>query len=291
MVKEDLHPSSVYFTIDFEDFTYDLCKFLGASKTPKLRNKSLLKCFYNIQELLDYHKQNNRKITFFCTGIVADRYPEIIKLIAEQGHEIACHGNTHNNINGMSAENVYMSLKVAKEKLSEIAKTEVKGFRAPNFSIDKYDFERLDAIAKVFDYDSSLHFSNKKEFEIWKQNSPINLVEFPVPEQKILSSRFKVKPGGSYLKLFPSVLVRRVIYKSIKKSLTPIIYLHPYDIFYGYDLLVKWSELSGAKSRIYWYLRQTQWMAAFNWNQRRKLDRIFSEFNNIGRLGDRLSDA
>ena len=40
MVKEDLHPSSVYFTIDFEDFTYDLCKFLGASKTPKLRNKS-----------------------------------------------------------------------------------------------------------------------------------------------------------------------------------------------------------------------------------------------------------
>ena len=81
------------------------------------------------------------------------------------------------------------------------------------------------------------------------------------------------------------------MYKSSNKGLAPFFYLHPYAIFYGYDLLVKWSELSGAKSRIYWYLRQTQWMAAFNWNQRRKLDRIFSEFNNIGRLGDRLSDA
>ena len=288
MVKKDKQKQSVFYTVDFEDFTYDLCRYLGASSLPTLRTKSLLKSFYNVTNLLDINNINNNKITFFCTGVAADRYPEIIKLIAEQGHEIGCHGNTHDNINSMSPENIYTSLKIAKEKLSELTKTEVQGFRAPNFSLDKYDFERLDAVSKVFNYDSSLHFSDKKEFQVWTEECPIDLIEFPVSQQNFLFSKFRVKPGGSYLKLFPSIVVRNSIIKSINKGLTPIVYLHPYDIFYGYDLLVKWNELKGIKFRSYWYIRQMQWMGLFNWSQKNKLQKIFSEFNNIGCLRDRL---
>lgn len=67
--------------------------------------------------------------------MIADRYPDIVKVIADQGHEIACHGNFHDDICDMDADQVYMSLKEAKDKLSELAKTEVRGFRAPVFQL------------------------------------------------------------------------------------------------------------------------------------------------------------
>jgi len=274
-----------------EDFTFDLCRFLGSSSTPALRTKSLHQSYLNITELLASTEQQASKITFFCTGVMADRYPDLIKLIAQDGHEIACHGNFHDNIFGMSPKEVYSSLQEAKEKLSRISQTEVRGFRAPRFSIDKYDFERLEAISKIFEYDSSLHFSDIAEFTKWREQCPVEVRELPVPVQTIFSPKFKVKTGGSYLKLFPVYLVKKAIHKSIDNGITPIIYLHPYDIFYDYDLLLNWSELKGVSSRGYWYVRQAQWTAAFNWDQKRKLQNIFSEFNSLGRLDNYRLDT
>jgi len=282
--------ASIYFTVDLEDFSYDLCRSLGSSRIPSLRNRSLHKSYLNIIELLTSNDQYGSKITFFCTGVMADRYPELIRLIAKHGHEVACHGNFHDDINGMTPKEVLKSLQKAKEKLSDVSQTEVKGFRAPRFSVDKYDFERLEAISRVFKYDSSLHFSSDTEFTAWKNECPINLVEFPVPIQKIISSNFMVKTGGSYLKLFPAYIVRKAIWKSIESGVTPIVYLHPYDIFYGFDMLARWSELEGVPLRWYWYLRQIQWGGAFNWSQKQKLHSIFSEFKSLGRLDNCLAE-
>jgi hypothetical protein len=275
---------SIHYTVDLEDFSFDLCRALGTTSVPALRADSLRECYQNITDLLTDHDQSASKITFFCTGVMADRYPDLVQAIAQDGHEVACHGNFHDDIFGMSPEEIYKSLKLAKQKLGEVSNTEIRGFRAPRFSVEKYDYERLDAISQVFDYDSSLHFSCDKEFQEWLEHCPIQLREFPVPEQTIFSSKFKVKTGGSYLKLFPVSVVKNAIYKSIKNETTPILYLHPYDLFYGYNLLLSWSELDGANSRQYWYVRQLQWAGMFNWAQKRKLQRIFSEFNNLGRL-------
>jgi len=280
--------ASIYYTIDFEDFSFDLCRRIGTSNTPKLRTESLYKSYFNITELLPDKNQPGSKITFFCTGVMADRYPHLIKQIAQDGHEIACHGNFHEDIFRMSPNEIYASLKLAKQKLSEISKTEIRGFRAPSFSIAKNDFERLDVISKLFEYDSSLHFSSDTEFKDWMALCPINLREFPVPEQKITPINFKLKTGGSYLKLFPVCLVKNAIHQSLQNDITPIIYLHPYDLFYGYKLLLSWSELKGAKSRLYWYFRQTQWLGVFNWIQKQKLKNIFREFGSLGRLDGRL---
>lgn len=280
----DYNKPSVHYTVDLEDFSFDLCRALGTTYEPALRAESLLKSYHNITAFLNEHNNSASKITFFCTGVMADRYPDLIRTIAEDGHEIACHGNFHDDIFKMSPEDIYTSLKLAKNKLSEISNIDIRGFRAPRFSVSKNDFERLDAISQIFDYDSSLHFSCDKEFHEWSKKCPIHLREFPVPEQTIFSSKFKVKTGGSYIKLFPISVVKNAIYKSINNNITPILYFHPYDLFYGYDLLLTWPELDGANSRQYWYVRQLQWAGVFNWAQRRKLQRIFSEFNNLGRL-------
>src|SRR5258706_16276108 len=45
-------------------------------------------------ELLDRHQI---KATFFVLGWIADRYPELIRKVAERGHEIASKGYYHRN--------------------------------------------------------------------------------------------------------------------------------------------------------------------------------------------------
>jgi len=288
MNKQKRNPNyeikSLFYTVDLEDFSSDLCRSIGTSHPPALRNSSLHECYQNITNLLSANTQSVSKITFFCTGVMADKYPDLIKMIARDGHEIACHGNFHDDISEMTPEEVYKSLKIAKKKLSEVSGTKIRGFRAPRFSIKKNDFERLKAISRVFEYDSSLHFSCDKEFKKWKTELKFQLREFPVPHQSFLSSKFKVKTGGSYIKLFPVFVIRNAIHKSFLNNITPIIYLHPYDLYYGYDFLLKWSELKGASSRKYWYLRQIQWTGIFNWSQKRKLQNIFSVFNSLGRI-------
>ena len=89
---------AVHYTVDLEDFTFDLCRSLDSTALPKLRTNSLFESYHNILNLLSLTQENTSNITFFCTGIMADRYPDLIKLIVSDGHEIACHGNFHDNI-------------------------------------------------------------------------------------------------------------------------------------------------------------------------------------------------
>ena len=45
--------------------------------------------------ILDTLYENNTKATFFCLGKMATDFPEVIKLIANKGHEIGCHSDEH----------------------------------------------------------------------------------------------------------------------------------------------------------------------------------------------------
>ena len=86
---------AVHYTVDLEDFTFDLCRSLDSTVLPRLRTDSLFESYHNILNLLSLFQENTLNITFFCTGVMADRYPDLIKLIVSDGHEIACHGNFH----------------------------------------------------------------------------------------------------------------------------------------------------------------------------------------------------
>jgi hypothetical protein len=237
MVIEPKSSNSAYFTVDFECFTHDLCRSLGAENRPSLRTDQLIRSVDNIQQILSSTTHQSTNITFFCTGISADLYPDVLKKISALGHEIACHGNFHDNVNKMNPDVLYAELKLAQDKLSQVTSKEVVGFRAPRFSIDKLDFERLDVISQLFKYDSSLHFMDQTEFNNWKSQCPVDLIELPVPQQNFLTSKFKVKLGGSYLKLFPSYFVQHAATRSVGNGLTPIFYFHPYDLYFGYSML------------------------------------------------------
>jgi polysaccharide deacetylase family protein (PEP-CTERM system associated) len=95
--------------------------------------------------------------TFFCLGWIAQKFPQLIKEIQAQGHEVACHGYTHQLIFNMSREEFRKDIRKAKGILEDLTGDEVIGYRAPCFSINQKSLWALKVLAEEgFKYDSSI---------------------------------------------------------------------------------------------------------------------------------------
>jgi peptidoglycan/xylan/chitin deacetylase (PgdA/CDA1 family) len=58
----------------------------------------------NIDQSLQVLSDHNVKATFFTLGWVAERYPNIITRIIENGHELASHGYGHQRVTDLDRE-------------------------------------------------------------------------------------------------------------------------------------------------------------------------------------------
>ncbi len=95
--------------------------------------------------------------TFFVLGWIAERYPDLVRRIQKDGHEIACHGYAHRLIYNQSRDEFRQDIKRAKSILEDITGSEVIGYRAPSYSITKQSQWALDVlIEEGFKYDSSI---------------------------------------------------------------------------------------------------------------------------------------
>jgi len=97
------------------------------------------------------------KATFFVLGWLAERYPDLVRRIQKEGHEIACHGYGHKLIYTQSKKEFREDVRKAKAVLEDITGSEVIGYRAPNYSItnkSQWAFEIL--VEEGFKYDSSI---------------------------------------------------------------------------------------------------------------------------------------
>jgi polysaccharide deacetylase family protein (PEP-CTERM system associated) len=95
--------------------------------------------------------------TFFVLGWLAERYPDLIRRIHKEGHEIACHGYAHRLVYTQSRNEFRQDIKRAKSILEDITGNEVIGYRAPSYSVTKrsqWAFEVL--VEEGFKYDSSI---------------------------------------------------------------------------------------------------------------------------------------
>ena len=71
----------------------------------------------NTPRLLDILKQRNVKATFYVVATNAKRYPEIMRRIIAEGHEIGNHTVTHGNLAKMSEAGVRQELTAAHEAI------------------------------------------------------------------------------------------------------------------------------------------------------------------------------
>ncbi len=104
--------------------------------------------------LLNTFEEHAVKATFFILGEVAGWYPELVRAIADAGHEIACHGMHHQDMTDLDRETFREDLRRAKGILEELGGREVVGYRAANLVVAPYLADVLEELG--FGYDSSV---------------------------------------------------------------------------------------------------------------------------------------
>lgn len=95
-------------------------------------------------ELLDGLAQREVHATFFLCGYRVDQYPALAARIAEEGHEIGVHGDTHKMFSQLSQEELCRDLLSAREKITEATGEEPTLLRPPG---GQYDLKMLEQTA------------------------------------------------------------------------------------------------------------------------------------------------
>lgn len=193
----------------------------------------------NIQKVLEILGHRDVKATFFILGWIAERHRQLIKQIAELGHEIACHGYHHRLVYDMTTEELISDIKQTINLLEDITGQKIYGYRAPSFSLGIDDIEKFEAMTEFgLKYDTSLfpikHFRYGKArsiplgpFDI-KKGDRLLMKEFPMTVVNFLGKRIPAG-GGGYLRLYPNFFIRRNFKKVNAEGRPIIIYLHPWE--------------------------------------------------------------
>lgn len=175
-----------------------------------------------LKRILDILSECNTKATFFCVGRMATDFPEVVKTISNQGHEIGCHSNEHMWLNKMTQDEVREDTKAAIDSLEQCIGKKVISYRAPAFSIgenNKWAFEILSQYgirrdASVFpaarDFGGFARFGQKKPTRVYIDHAVFK--EFPICTTHILG-REVAYSGGGYFRFFPLWFVKKEMEK------------------------------------------------------------------------------
>ncbi len=190
----------------------------------------------NISTILGLLDEVKAQATFFILGWVAERYPALVRRIAAEGHEIASHGYDHERVNHQSRGDFYEDICRAKRLLEDIAGVEVRGYRAPSFSIDETSFWAFDCIAEAgYRYSSSVYPIHHDHYGMPDAPRfpfrPIpDLVEIPVSTARLLSANLPAG-GGGYFRLLPYAVSRALIRRINEAEGRPVVfYFHPWEL-------------------------------------------------------------
>lgn len=225
-------------TVDVEDY-YQVSAFAKNVSTSDWGNMES-RVVRNTNRILQIFSDAGIKATFFCLGWVAEREPNLIRAIAEEGHEIACHGYSHQLIYNQEQRVFKEETLRAKKLLEDQIQTEVLGYRAASYSITARCPWAIDVLIEAgFKYDSSIFpvrhdrygMPDAPKFPYFqKGESGKSIAEFPLSTLNIFGYRLPVA-GGGYFRLYPyyfSQLALASINKFQKKPF--IFYLHPWEI-------------------------------------------------------------
>lgn len=239
----------------------------------------------NTFRILDLFAKHDIKATFFTLGWVAERYPEIVKRIVFDGHELASHGYGHQRVTTLTPDAFREDIGKTKTLLEDIAGVEVKGYRAPSYSISKKNLWAHDVLAEVgYHYSSSVYPVRHDLYGI--PDAPrqpyrvVNdqLLEIPISTGRVLGNNFPIG-GGGYFRLFPYAVSKFAINHVNQHEKNPcVFYFHPWEV----DPTQPRPEGASLKTKFRHYLnlnrmesRLEKLVQDFKWD---RLDRVYAEY-------------
>ncbi len=224
-------------TVDVEDY-FHVSAFADAIRRSDWDTRQL-RVEDNTQRLLDLFEDNGVKATFFVLGWVAERLPALVGDIAARGHEVACHGYSHQLVYNQTPQEFRDETLRARDLLEDIVQRPVRGYRAASYSITERSRWALDILAEAgFVYDSSIFPVHHDRYGIpgapqypYTLDTPAGhkLVEFPLSTVKLFGMRLPIA-GGGYFRLYPYPFSRSGLGRINHGGRPFIFYLHPWEI-------------------------------------------------------------
>ena len=281
IVREPAVPMPVVnaLSIDVEDY-FQVSAF--ASCIERSRWDSIeCRVERNIDCVLALLSEGNAKATFFTLGWIAERYPLLVRRIADAGHELASHGFAHHRASEQERGVFLADIRLAKAILEDISGAEVRGYRAPSFSIGASNPWAFDAIAEAgYRYSSSLYPIRHDHYGVpdaprFAHEVRPGLLEVPVATVRVLRKNWPAG-GGGYFRLLPYLVSRWSIRRINERDRQPaIFYFHPWEL----DPEQPRVEGIGAKTRFRHYVnlrrmapRLACLLRDFRWD---RADRVF----------------
>jgi len=233
----------------------------------------------NVERILAMLDAHGVKATFFTLGWIAERYPSLVRLIVDAGHELASHGYGHERASDLSAEAFREDVVRAKALLEDIGGRAVQGYRAPSFSIGTGNLWAFDVLQQAgYRYSSSVYPIQHDHYGM--PDSPRfaypvreGLLEVPVTTLQMLGRNLPAS-GGGYFRLLPYALSRWMFRRvNAQACQSAIFYFHPWEIDPGQPRVAGID----AKTRFRHYVNLHRNEA--------KLDRLLRDFR-WGRMDD-----
>lgn len=224
-------------SVDVEEYFHAAIFRAGAAMGTKALESRVEQ---NVERLLALLHEHHATGTFFVLGEIAVDHPRVVRMIAGLGHEIACHGDRHEDVYRQNADEFRADIVRAKARLEDILGQPVTGYRAPNFSIGRaQEWAYSILIESGFEYDSSLYpISHDRygraeaprfPYEIWREGTT-RLVEFPVGTARMLGRNLPIG-GGGYFRLMPFAWTERGFRRVNVREQRPVMfYLHPWEL-------------------------------------------------------------
>jgi polysaccharide deacetylase family protein (PEP-CTERM system associated) len=225
------------FSIDLEDYFHTEVSSRDVDFEQWDRMPSRVEC--SVHKMLDLLDEQHVRATVFVLGWVAERYPHLIREVAERGHEIACHSYRHKRVDQLTPGLFREDTRKAKQAIEDATGRRVEGYRAPSFSIvpgTEWAYEVLEELE--FLYDSSVHpvwhatYSNARAPRFPYFAAGTGVLEIPISTWRAGGVNLPVG-GGAYLRLLPYWYVQHGLHVVNCRERQPVtLYVHPWEIDY-----------------------------------------------------------
>ncbi len=196
---------------------------------------------------MDLYDSFNIRSTFFFTGYIAKKFPKVVLLVSNRGHEIASHGLSHLKEHGFDILNYKEQerhLSESKKILEDVSGKEVISFRAPALRVNKFTPValvetgfKIDSSVASQRFDMFMSFGTKKKLN-WlfaprtsyftTKDNLAKKGDWPLVELPL--SALIIPYLGTTLRIFPKLtrIVRNILLIENKFSNKPIVFdIHP----------------------------------------------------------------
>jgi polysaccharide deacetylase family protein (PEP-CTERM system associated) len=192
----------------------------------------------NVDDLLIFLDQYNLKATFFTIGWIAEKYPEVIRKVAEKGHEIANAGYWGWNFLELSPDEFKKDIRLSRQIIEEAGSNKIVGFRSISHSLTNKDLWVLKVLAdEGYAYDSSylpsLFHVNMYKNERFMRTYTFDdktITEIPLTTYRFGFFNLPIG-GGNYFRQIPYSIMKNLYNRWCQETRSPFnLYMHPWEL-------------------------------------------------------------